>query len=101
MENKRIAEGTVASIDPTTKKVGSEFTITKNAKFLEKRQKIFDDLHAKQQEFFKTLPREKINITLKDGKIFEGTSFETTPLMVAEKKLPQKIHKEVLAAKVR
>jgi len=99
--NKRIIKGTEHTQDNSTKKIGGDFKIKENPEFLIRRSDIFNELLAKQNDFFKTLPREKINITLKDGKIFEGTSFETTPLMVAEKKLPQKVHKEVLIAKVK
>lgn len=97
--NTRIVKGTEHTLSGVGK-IGGEFTLQKNAPFLEKRSKIFTDLYNIQQEKQKALPREPINITLKDGKIFEGVSFETTPLFVAEKKLPQKIHKEVIAAKV-
>jgi len=100
-QNKRATKGTEHTKDSTTKKIGGEFAFKRNPEFLVKRSEIFNELLAKQQEFFKTLPREKINITLKDGKIFEGTSFETTALFVAEKKLPQKVQKEVIAAKVK
>lgn len=99
--NKRIIKGTEHTQDNSTKKIGGDFKIKENPEFLIRRSDIFNELLAKQNDFFKNLPREKVNITLKDGKIFEGTSFETTPLMVAEKKLPQKVHKEVLIAKVK
>lgn len=46
------------------------------------------------------MPREKINITLPDGKVKEGTSFETTPLDIA-KQLSNSLPDKVVVAKVR
>lgn len=98
--DKRILKGTEHTLDSTTKKIGGDFTLKKNPEFLKRRLDVFNELFEKQKELLKTLPREPIKITLKDGKDFEGTSFETTPWLVAEKKLPQKVRGEVLAAKV-
>lgn len=100
-QNKRAVKGTEHTKETNSCKIGGEFTLKKDPEFLKKRTDIFNELYTQQAEFFKTLPREKINITLKDGKVFEGTSFETTPQFVAEKKLPQKVQKEVLVAKVK
>jgi len=100
-ENKRIAKGTEHSISTTSKKIGGDFIKTKQPQFLEYRLKIWEDLYRKQEEYLKSLPREKITITLKDGKQVEGESFETTPLDIAKKYLKKSLVPDFIAAKVK
>ncbi|KAI0528204.1 putative threonyl-tRNA synthetase, cytoplasmic [Xylaria bambusicola] len=50
--------------------------------FLEHRLSLFDKLWAEQQQAFTQKPREQINITLPDGKVHVGTSWETTPFEI-------------------
>jgi threonyl-tRNA synthetase len=100
-ENRRIAQGTEHSIAKTEGKIGGEFTKTLKAPFLDERQRYFEELHAKQQENQKSLPREKIIITLKDGKQVEGVSFDTTPLDIAKKYLKKSLVGDLLAAKLK
>jgi hypothetical protein len=57
-------------------------------------------IRAKQVEAMKNLPREKIIITLKNGKEVEGVSFETTPIEIAKKNLPRSIVPDLVVAKV-
>jgi threonyl-tRNA synthetase len=73
---------------------------TKSPQFLQERIKIWDEFYARQVEAMKNLPREKINITLKDGKVVEGVSFETTPLEVAKKNLKKSLVPDFVVAKV-
>jgi threonyl-tRNA synthetase len=100
-ENRRITQGTEHSIAKAEGKIGSEFVKTSKAPFLDERQRYFEELYAKQAEYQKTLPREKITITLKDGKQVEGQSFETSPLDIAKKYLKKSMVGDLLAAKVK
>lgn len=50
--------------------------------FLEQRLSLFDKLWAEQQESLAQKPRVEINITLPDGKVHVGKSWETTPLEI-------------------
>jgi threonyl-tRNA synthetase len=50
--------------------------------FLEQRLSLFEKLWNEQQQAAAQKPREKINITLPDGKVHVGTSWETTPLEI-------------------
>lgn len=99
-ENRRVVQGTEHSIKKVEGLVGGKFTKSTKAPFLEERLKVWDELYAKQQEDQKKLPREKIVITLKDGKEVEGVSFDTTPQDIAKKYLPRSVIGDLLAAKV-
>lgn len=97
--NKRAVQGTKHALD--NKKIGGEFTKTQNPEFISKRDKVWFELFEKQQNYFKTLPKENIKITLKDGKQVDGTSFETTPLEISKKFLGQALQKQIVVAKVK
>ena len=100
-ENRRIVDGTEHSITKTEGKIGGGFEKTTKAKFLEERVKSWDEFYSQQEEYKKSLPREKIVITLKDGKQVEGLSFDTSPLDLAKKFLKKSLVGDLLAAKVR
>lgn len=53
-------------------------------KFIEDRIKLWDRYKAEYEEELKGKPREKINVTLPDGKVVEATSWESTPYDVAK-----------------
>jgi threonyl-tRNA synthetase len=99
-ENKRMVKGTEHSIKTTHGKLNPEYVKRENPQFLQERVKIWDELYAKQVEKIKSLPREKIAITLKDGKVVDGISFETTPIEVAKGNLKKSIVPDFLVAKV-
>ena len=97
--NKRILQATEHAIK-TSAKIGGQFSLSTSAAFLQKRNKIWDDLFSKQEVFLKNLPREKITITLKSGKEVEGTSFETTPLQIAKNHVKRSLIPDFIVAKV-
>ena len=51
--------------------------------FIDHRIKIFDKLMAQYKEELAAKPRNPIKITLPDGKVVDGRSWETTPLQIA------------------
>jgi len=51
--------------------------------YIQTRIDIFDKLHKEHQEKVAAYPRDPIKVTLPDGKVVEGTSWETTPYQVA------------------
>ncbi|KAF2429653.1 threonyl-tRNA synthetase [Tothia fuscella] len=53
------------------------------AEFIDHRVRMFEKLYAKQQEELASKPREDITITLPDGGIKLGKSWETTPKDIA------------------
>jgi hypothetical protein len=100
-DNKRATQSTGQSIQTTgNNKIGGDFIRTPKPQFLETRNKTWEVLYSKQEEYYKSLPREKITITLKNGNTVEGTSFETTPKEIGKSKLPQKVFNELIVAKV-
>ncbi len=52
--------------------------------FLDERLKLFEKLKAKFDAEIAAKPREPITITLADGSVISGTSWETTPASIAE-----------------
>ena len=99
-ENRRITQGTEHSVNKFEGLIGGEFKKLTSPKFLEEREKIWSEFYSKQQEIQKTFSREKITITLKDGKKVEATSFETTPLDIAKKYLKKSLVGDLIVAKV-
>ncbi|KAJ1648419.1 threonyl-tRNA synthetase [Coemansia asiatica] len=67
--------------------------------FIEHRNRIFDELFQKQKEEIAKKPREKITITLPDGSEREGTSWETTPMDIANS-ISKSLAKRLVIAKV-
>lgn len=51
--------------------------------YIQDRIKLYDKLKAEYEEELKAKPKEKIQVTLPDGKIVEGLSWETTPYAIA------------------
>jgi len=100
-ENRRITQGTEHSVNKFEGLIGGEYKKQTSPKFLEDREKIWSEFYEKQQEKQKTFPREKITITLKDGKKVEATSFETTPLDIAKKYLKKSLVGDLIVAKVK
>ena len=65
-------------------KIGGDFTPTPNPEFIGERLALFEGFKAASDARLAAQPRETIVITLPDGKQLEGTSYETTPLSIAE-----------------
>ena len=99
-QNKRATKGTEHTLSNVNQKIGGEFVKMTNAPFIEERAKQWDIYYKAQEEKNKSLPKEKITITMKDGKQIEGVSNETTPFEIGKKHLKQSLMKEVLVAKV-
>jgi threonyl-tRNA synthetase len=99
-DNRRITKGTEHSIKTIPEKLNPTYIKKANPEFLQERAKIWDSLYEKQTEKIKSLPRDKIIITLKDGKQVEGISFETTPIEIAKKNLKKSLVGELVVAKV-
>lgn len=51
--------------------------------YIEERIKLFDTLRAQYLVELAAKPKDKINITLPDGKVVEGLSWESTPYEIA------------------
>ena len=98
-QNKRATQGTEHTLT-TSQKIGGEFTKTKNSPFIEERAKKWEELYKIQEEKQKSLPHEKIQITLKDNVIEEGISNETTPFEIGKKHMKKDDLKECLVAKL-
>ncbi|OCH92766.1 threonyl-tRNA synthetase [Obba rivulosa] len=67
--------------------------------FFDHRIKIFEKLKAEYDEWVKAQPREEIDITLPDGSVRKGTSWETSPMDVA-KEISKGLADRIVIAKV-
>jgi threonyl-tRNA synthetase len=67
--------------------------------YIEDRIKMWDTLRAQYLEELRAKPREKISVTLPDGKVVEALSWETTPYDVA-KGISQGLADNTVIAKV-
>jgi threonyl-tRNA synthetase len=65
-------------------KIGGAFKRGPNPSFIAARAAVYDAVMAAQRARLAAKPREPISITLPDGAVREGVSWETTPLAVAE-----------------
>jgi len=69
---------------PTTANLGGAFARTENPEFLKQRAAVYDEVISAQTARLANKPRVPIAITLPDGKVINGTSWETTPMQIAE-----------------
>ena len=72
-------EGSAAS-----RHLGLKFAPVPNPSFLAERAAVYDEIIAVQHARLAAKPRVPIRVTLPDGKVIEGVSWETTPLSIAE-----------------
>lgn len=91
-------KATTGSIDVAGPQlIGGEHKFCQRPEFLTKRNKIWDELYAAQEEKVKGWAHEPIKVTLPDGNIKEGVSLETSPLDIATKISKQLAGKIVVA----
>lgn len=67
--------------------------------FLQDRVDLFDRLKAKQDEEIAKKPREPIRITMPDGSVKEGTSWQTTPGEIA-RAISNSLYKRTVVARL-
>jgi hypothetical protein len=64
--------------------IGQPFPMRPDPSFLADRAAVYDEIIAAQRARLARKPREPIRVTLPDGKVISGVSWETTPLQIAE-----------------
>ncbi|KZT60048.1 threonyl-tRNA synthetase [Calocera cornea HHB12733] len=67
--------------------------------YIQERIDMWNKLKAEQDEFYAKQPRQEIHITLKDGTVKQGLSWETTPMKIAED-ISKSLSEKVVIAKV-
>jgi len=100
--NSRATEGTTKTID-SKGKIGGEFTLTANPKFLEERLSIFNELKSNYESRVAALPHEPITVIMPDGKPWakgEAISWKTTPMEIAAS-ISNSLAKKCVVADVR
>lgn len=80
----RAIASTGKDITETGVKIGLDINFEKNPAYLEEREKIWDELMEQQVKKLQDFPREEIKVTLPNGDVKEGTSFETSALDIAK-----------------
>jgi len=78
------APGCVEQAKPVVKVLESVTEIDPPPDFFAHRNTIFDRYLAEYQKRIAQLPRQEINITISEGKVIVGTSWETTPFEIVE-----------------
>lgn len=85
-EGKRTKEATSKGVaDDGPQLIGGEWGFRKKPDFLAKRKEYFTTLFENQKAKYAALPKQAIKITLPDGAVKEGVSFETSAFDVAAK----------------
>lgn len=64
--------------------LGGAWKFSERPEFLKERLDYYTELIAVQRQKYLAMPHNPITITLPDGKVKEGVSFETTPLNIAK-----------------
>ncbi|KAJ1732818.1 threonyl-tRNA synthetase, partial [Coemansia biformis] len=93
------APGPAAADKPKKAKGAAPAPQVERPEFIEHRNRIFDELFQKQQQEIAGKPREPITITLPDGSVREGKSWETTPMDIANG-ISKSLAKRLVIAKV-
>lgn len=74
--------------------------MTPPPEYLQWRLDLFDELKKKEEEELAAKPRSPIQVTLPDGKVIDGTAWETTAMDIA-KGLSKSLAERTVIAKVR
>ena len=86
-QNNKVPEDKAKASKEKPAKKGREdgsAALDSQPEFIESRIKMFDEIKAKYDEELARKPRESIKLVLKDGNIKVGTSYETTPMEIAQ-----------------
>eukprot|EP00512_Aurantiochytrium_limacinum_P002831 CAMPEP_0171496110 /NCGR_PEP_ID=MMETSP0958-20121227/6516_1 /TAXON_ID=87120 /ORGANISM="Aurantiochytrium limacinum, Strain ATCCMYA-1381" /LENGTH=823 /DNA_ID=CAMNT_0012030169 /DNA_START=31 /DNA_END=2502 /DNA_ORIENTATION=- len=82
-ENARMTKSAGAEIGANEGRLGGEFSFKENPEFIANRLAKYEELKAAKDEELQKMPREAIKVTLPDGAVVDGTSFETSPMDIA------------------
>ena len=120
-ENVRTKVVTMGKVKDDTQILGGELKFSKKPAFLAERVTYWDELYAKQTKvyegkckdthifkntikilsyFYIGFAHEKISITMPDGAVKEGVSFETSPFDIA-KAISKQFAEKIIVAKVK
>ena len=83
-DKTRLTKESGERADAWTGKIGGPFTVEKDPSWLATRATIYDEIIAAQNARIAAKPRVPIRVTLPDGSVKDGVSWETTPLSIAE-----------------
>lgn len=81
------------------KKEGPELELSPPAEYIASRIEMFDRLFAESQAAIAANPRVPIRVTMPDGKVIDGTSWETSPYSIA-KGISEGLANDAIIAKV-
>eukprot|EP00611_Tribonema_gayanum_P010835 TRINITY_DN20953_c0_g1_i1.p1 TRINITY_DN20953_c0_g1~~TRINITY_DN20953_c0_g1_i1.p1 ORF type:complete len:780 (+),score=275.37 TRINITY_DN20953_c0_g1_i1:107-2446(+) len=96
----RLTKSTGKLVDESAQgRIGGPFTVTKDPAFLKDRMAVFEAAAAKQQERHAAKPRVPITITLPDGSVREGISWQTTPMDIATA-ISKQLAKQIIVSEV-
>jgi len=94
----RATEGTKHTLQ-TSGKIGGPFKSEAEPNFLKERSALYDKISASVAARESALPKNPIKVTLPNGDVKEGTSYQTTPMDIA-KAISNSLAKKVVVAEV-
>ena len=98
-EKTRLLKSTGQSIKDGQGKIGGEFILKEDPKYILERVEKFDKLASLQQVTLASKPRQAITITMPDGSQKSGVAWETTPMDIASS-ISKSLAKSCIVAKV-
>jgi threonyl-tRNA synthetase len=100
-EGKRTKDATAKGVsEDGPQLIGGEWSFRKRPDFLKQRVELFSKLYEAQKAKYAALPRKPISITMPDGAVKDGVSFETSTLDIV-KGISKQLVDKVVVAKVR
>ncbi|KAF8579070.1 tars protein [Ramaria rubella] len=91
--------GKKAKKDKPAKDGGSDLELNPPPDYFDHRIKIFEKAKAEYDESVKNQPRQEIQVTMPDGSVKKGTSWETSPMDVS-KEISKSLSERIVIAKV-
>jgi threonyl-tRNA synthetase len=83
-EKTRLTKESGDRVEGSAGIIGVPFKPTENPSWLKDRAAVYDEIISEQKARIAAKPRVPIKISLPDGKVIDGTSWETTPMSIAE-----------------
>jgi len=85
---------------PSSQSLGFPLGPVIDSSMIQQRAELFSKLYEKQQQELKQKKKQEIEVSLPNGKIIKGLSWDLKPIDILKSSFPKNYLKEVIAAKV-
>ena len=99
-DGTRLIKSSEGRIGEDQGRIGGDFEVNPNPSYIQHRIEVFERVAKKRAEELAKMPKEPIEITLPDGSVKNGVSYETSPMDIAMG-ISEGLAKNVFVAKVR